>query len=205
MDDIFINSSYLCFHKCSYCYSLKHIQNAKVLISIKIINFKYSRYSDGLSACLCLLVKFLTRNQTIIGVCIVNMNVELRKLIYHSKWIILKNYGTLGIHYTLEKTCKTQKIFLFIVLEIFFSQRMLNTPTLPWMFYTPYHLMSALNPWCHFLFFKYLHSFDIWVKVTFIANIHLFIKDTKLVWHDVLGKQYLNFTGNWKRRFRAQG
>ena len=109
MDDILINSSYLCFHKCSYCYSLKHIQNAKVLISIKIINFKHSRYSDGLSACLCLLVKFLTRNQTIIGVYIMNMNVESGKLIYHSKWIILKNYDTLGIHYTLEKIYKTKR------------------------------------------------------------------------------------------------
>lgn len=136
------------------------------------------------------------------------MNVGSGKWIYHSKWIIFKNYGILGIHSTLQKTCKTQKIFLFIVLGIFFffsPQRMLKTHTLPWMFYTPYHLMSALNLWCHFFFFKYLHSSDIWVKVTFITNIHLFIEDTKLVWHEVLGKQYLNFTENWKRRFRALG
>ena len=53
-----------------------------------MINFKHNRYSDGLSACLCLLVKFLTRNKTIIGVWIMDMNVESGKVIYESTFIL---------------------------------------------------------------------------------------------------------------------
>ena len=38
-----------------------------------------------------------------------NMNAELRGLIYQSKWIISKNM-ILYAYSTLEKTCKTQKV-----------------------------------------------------------------------------------------------
>lgn len=117
-----------------------------------------------------------------------------------------QKYGTLCIHSTLEKTCKTQKIFLFIGLGIFLLQRVrsVKTHTLPWIFYTPYNSMSALAFRLHFFFSKYLHKPDIWVNIIFTANLLLFIKDTELVWREhVLERQSLNVTGDRQRRFHT--
>lgn len=109
--------------------------------------------------------------------------------------------------YSRENLWDTKDLPFYSSWIFFFSQRVLNlkTHTLLWMFYISYNWISALNLWSHFLFSKYLHNSDIWVKVTLTANL-LFIKDTKLVWHEeVLERQSLNFTGDWQRRFHTQG
>lgn len=122
------------------------------------------------AAGLCLLPKSPSRNQTIITECSdCEHERRIRRVDLSAKMNYFKNHG-IPFHRSRD----------------FLSQREQNIEilTLPWIFHIPYSSMSALTLWSHFFFSKYLHDSNMWVKVIFTANLLLFIKDTKPVWHE---------------------